>query len=365
MLADQPTRAFSIGMAALLDDLGAPARTSGWAGSASDLARAARLRQELALARARAGQLEPACQLADGAVRIYRLLSLHQPARYQPELAVMLTALGLWSVRLGRCQDAASALSDAVGLHRTLLERAGPMRPMRRLRLRAGFAMALGNLGSVHSELGEHEQATQLAEESLRVLRALRESSPLYRLLARQDPLGFDHCLATALNNLGVILANRGHRSKACALAEQTAELYRRLAAEAPVVFEPELARALHNLGLSSAEIGHSDVALSATREAVHLHRSMLHTESTDYRLHLGRSLCSFAAVRAHCGDELGEALAAAAEAVRLHESLAEQCPQAFSGDLHGAYRTMSSVRAALAGRTGESSGRPGTDPDS
>jgi tetratricopeptide (TPR) repeat protein len=354
VLADQSTRGFSIGVAALLEDLGSPARPRGWAGSASDLARAARLKQELAVARARAEQLEQACQLADGAARLYRRLCEHQPARYQPELATTLTAWGLWSSRLGRCHDAAAALCDSVELHRALLDRAGVLlRPMRRLRLRVGFAMALSNLGSVLAELGEHERAAQAAEEAVRVLRVLRQDSPLYQLLARQDPLSFDHCLAGALNNLGVILAECGHRVPAWELAEQATQLYRRLAAEAPVLFEAELARALQNLGMTAAEVGRTDVALSATREAVYLHRSLLCTEGIDYHQHLGRALCSFAGVRAVIGVELTEALAAAEEAVSVHEVLAEQQPRAFSGDLHVAYRAAASVQTALAERDG------------
>jgi tetratricopeptide (TPR) repeat protein len=349
--ADESTRGFSIGIAALVEDLGVADEPKGWAGSASDLARAARLRQELAVAKARAEHFEEACQLTEGAVRIYRRLSRQEPTRYQPEMATMLTAWGLWSSRLGRREHAVAALSDAVALHRELLQRAGSLRPMRRLRLRVGLAVALSNLGSARSEQGEHDAATSAAEEAVRMLRALRSDSPLYRLFARQDPLSFERCLAGALNNLGVILAERGHQVRAWELTEETTELYRGLAAEAPVLFEAELARALHNLGMTAAEVGRTAVALSATREAVYLHRSLLRTERADYRQHLGRALCSFARVRAIYGIELAEALAAAEEAVLVHEQLTEQRPQAFSGDLHVAYRTASSVRAALARR--------------
>ena len=348
MLADPPTRGFSVGRAALLEDLDSPARLRGWAGSASDLARAARLKQQLAVAFARSGQLDEACQRAGGAVGIYRRLCVHKPAKYQEELATTLTALGLWSSRLGQHNDAATALSDSVELHRTLLDRSGVLRPMRRLRLRVGFAVALSNLGSVYSELGEHKRATSAAEEAVRLLHALYQDSPLYRMLSRQDPLGFDRCLAGAMNNLGVILAERGHLTRAMELAEQTTELYRRLAAEAPALFEAELGRALHNLGTTAAEVGQTDTALAATREGVHLHRSMLCADRSDHRKHLGRALCSFAAVRAGLGIELAEALAAAEEAVATCEPLAEEQPRAFSGDLHVAYRTVSSVRAAL-----------------
>ena len=52
--------------------------------------------------------------------------------------------------------------------------------------------------------------------------------------------------------------------------------------------------------------------------------------------------------MRAAAGHDLPEALAAAEEAVHIHEELTEKLPAAFSGDLHAAYRTASAVRRAL-----------------
>jgi hypothetical protein len=52
--------------------------------------------------------------------------------------------------------------------------------------------------------------------------------------------------------------------------------------------------------------------------------------------------------VRAANGRELTEALGAAQEAVRIYEELTAALPQAYSGDLHAAYRTVSAVRTAL-----------------
>jgi tetratricopeptide (TPR) repeat protein len=365
VLAEESTRGFSLGLAALVEDLGADTEPANWVGSESDLARAARLKQSLAMAKARAERLDEACQLAEGTADIYRRLTERRAARYQPELAMTLIAVGLWSTRLGRGDRAVSALSEAVDLHRELLATAGALRPMRRLRLRVGLAVGLSNLGSALSAQGSHEAATSAGEEAVLRLRELHSGSRLYRLLARQHPLSFEQCLACALNNLGVTHAERGHRVRAWELAEETTALYRRLAAQAPVRFEAELARALHNLGTTAAEVGRIPVALAATREAVYLHRSVLRTESADYRQHLGRALSAFARVRAARGTELTEALAAAEEAVRLHEKLTEQCPRTFSADLHVAYHTASSVRAALARHTGDLGPPPdGTEPD-
>lgn len=342
------SRGFSVGLAALIEDLDPAPTRHDRVGSVSDLARAARLRQELALRQARAGQLENACASAEGAVRLYRRLACAEPARYQPELALTLTAWGLWSSRLGEPARAVRSLSDAVALNRILLNRSSWLRPMRRVRLRVALAVSLSNLSDAHAQLGELTAATDAAEEAVARLRRLRTDSRLYRMLSRGDPLGFDHCLASALNNLAVVLADRGRRLPAWELAVETTDIYRELARVAPVMFESELARALHNLGLAAVEIGHSEIALAATHEAVVLQRSLVRTESFEYRHHLGRALCSFARVRACIGDDLDEALHAAEEATRIHEELTRSRPTAFSGDLHTAYRTVSDVERAL-----------------
>src|SRR5262249_45112440 len=103
-----------MGMAALREDLGDDQHERGWAGSATDMVRAARLKQTLAIQQARAGALDEADQTIDGVVRIYRRLGRLAPGRYHPELAIALSARGLWASRLGRREQAAEALAGSV-----------------------------------------------------------------------------------------------------------------------------------------------------------------------------------------------------------------------------------------------------------
>lgn len=349
MLADQPVRGFRVGVATLADDLAADPGALGWAGSAADLARAARLRYEVALVKAHEEAFDEAFQLAEGAVRIYRRLARAQPARFTPELGTTLTACGLWSSRLGRHDKAVEALTEAVEVHRDQLAGTARYRPMRRLRLRLGLAVALTNLGSAHSDRGDHPAAVESGRAAVGELHTLHARSRLYRMLSRQDPLSFEHCLAGSINNLGVILADAGEHEQAYQLAEKTVERYRVLAAQAPVTFESVLARTLHNLGLAAAHLGRTEEALSATREAVYLHRSLF-DERPEHQHQLGRSLAAFARIRVSAGTELEEALEAAEEAVRIHERLAILRPEAFTSDLHSAYRTASAARTAKDG---------------
>ncbi|GAA5171686.1 hypothetical protein GCM10023321_70530 [Pseudonocardia eucalypti] len=355
MLEVRAGRRFTVGLAALNRDLGRAGDGSDggappdeWAGSAADLARAARLKQTLAMEQARAGRLADACRTVEGVVRVYRRLAETSPERFRPELAHARSAWGLWASRRGETAASAEALAEAVELYRQMLASAGRLRAMHRIRLSVGLAVALTNLGVVRSELGDHLAAGDAAEESVRILRRLHARNPLYRLLARQDPTGFAHCLAASVSNLGVVCAERGRLGQACELAEETVAIFRQLAAIAPVVYESMLARALHNLGLASAQVGRLDTALAATQEAVYLYRCLVPADPKGHRHDLARALCAFARVRVACQHELAEALAAAEEAVLLLEELTAGCPQAFSGDLHASYRTAGLVRRAL-----------------
>jgi len=315
--------------------------------SATELLRAARLRQGLAVEQARAGELADASRTVEGVVRIYRRLVLSGAPRHRPELAEALSCWGVWSSRLGRREHACAALSDAVELYRDELDRVPITRPATRVRLRVGLAVALGNLGLARCDLGEHEEALAAAEESVRMLRELRERSPVYRLFAWRDPVGSRHCLATAVNNLGIVVAERGDRERAHRLAARAVRIYRELASLAPVRFEFALARALHNLGMACAEASRPTEALAASRESVELHRCLVVTDGVGHQHHLGHSLCAFAQIRAVQRVELDEALAAAREAVTLYEELVGRRPEAFSGDLRAAYCTAAQVRSA------------------
>ncbi len=350
VLDGRPHRGLGVGLAALTHDLSGTGSRDDWAGSPTDMARAARLRQRRSTRLMRAGRFTEAAEDAAGVVRIYRRLALGEQ-RYRDELALALTARGFCAARAGCPEQAETALLDAVRLYRTLLAGRGRLRApraLRGIRLRVGLATALSNLGLAHADLGEPARAVRAGEEAVRVLRRLRARSPLYRLLALRDRAGSAHSLASALSNLGVLLTAQGDRRRAWELADEATRILRRLTASDPATFGPELGVALHNLGLVAAELGRHRDAMAATEEAVRLHRGLARRGPAHDDAHLGRSLCSFAVVRTACRLQLDEALAAAREAVVIHERLAERQPQIFSADLCDAYQAVSRVRAAL-----------------
>jgi len=118
--------------------------SEGWSGSAAQLLRAARLRHDLALDRARGGELVEASRTLEGAVRIYRRLALAGGSRHRAELAEAISCWGAWSSRLGRREHARGALSDAVELYREELTRVPPARRATRMRLRGGSGGGAG-----------------------------------------------------------------------------------------------------------------------------------------------------------------------------------------------------------------------------
>jgi tetratricopeptide (TPR) repeat protein len=352
VVEERPGRRFDLGVVALLDDLGIREEPcADWAGSPSDLSRAALLKHLLALRLARRGRHAEARDAAGGVVRIYRRLSLLDPDRYQGELAVALTTWGVQASRAGSRELAAAALTDSVGLHRAQLARHNPLRVLHRARLQVGLATALTNLGLAQYDLEEHDEAREAAEEAVTRLHELRAHSRAYRLLARHDPTAFEHSMAGALSNLGVVLVVHDQPARARELAAEVVRVYRELARVRPTRYAAELAGALHNLGVAAAEQGDVRLALAATDEAVAVHRSRTEPAAEVVEPELGRSLCAYALVRAATGEQLDMAMEAAREAVLIHERLTEQLPQLYSADLHDAYHAVTRVRAASRGR--------------
>ena len=71
-----------------------------------------------------------------------------------------------------------------------------------------------------------------------------------------------------ALNNLATSLSEVGQREAALAPAKEAADLYRELAAKAPDAYRPDLASALNNLANRLSEVGQREAALAPAQEA-------------------------------------------------------------------------------------------------
>jgi tetratricopeptide (TPR) repeat protein len=206
----------------------------------------------------------------------------------------------------GRHGDALTPAVEAVQLYRGL---AGDNNPDNLPNL----ASALNNLGVRLAELGRHNDALPATEEALQLYRGLVIDNPGYLPEA-----------AAALNNLGVALAELGRRSDALTPTEEAVQLRRDLAAENPG-YLPDLASALNNLGNRLADLGRHSEALPPAEEAVQLYRGLA-AENPGYLPDLASALSNLGNRLTVLGRH-SDALAPAEEAVQLRRDLAADNP--------------------------------------
>jgi hypothetical protein len=101
-------------------------------------------------------------------------------------------------------------------------------------------------------------------------------------------------------------------------------------------------------LGLVLSGIGRAEAALAATAEAAELCRRLAAARPDAFEPDLARSLGVYAWVRAAAKTDLGQALAAAQEAVIRYEALADRTPLAFTKYLADALTALADVLDGL-----------------
>lgn len=125
--------------------------------------------------------------------------ALDRPGDHAPEVrAKALNAAAVLAYRQGDLTATDDLVRASLALHRELEDR-------------AGIARALGELGNVAAEQGEHDRAVALYEECASVLRAI----------------GNDGGLAVALSNLGDVAFKEGDLARAADLLEESIALQR------------------------------------------------------------------------------------------------------------------------------------------
>ncbi len=130
-----------------------------------------------------------------------------------------------------------------------------------------GLAGALNNLGNRLSELGRREEALAPAQEAV----------DHYTGPGRGQP-GRVPCpiWGMALNNLGSLLSELGRREEALAPSQEAIDHYRALAEANPAAHVPGLATALDNLGILLAAEGDAEAGERLRKEAAAIRRRLL-----------------------------------------------------------------------------------------
>ena len=247
--------------------------------------------------------------------------------------ASLLNNLAVRLSDLGRREAALAIAEEAVRLRRALAD----ARPDA---FTADLALSLNNLANMLSALGRREDALATAEEAVRLRRALAD--------ARPDAFTAD--LALSLNNLANRLSDLGRREDALAIAEEAAGLYRALADARPDAFTADLASSLNNLATMLSALGRREDALAIAEEAVRLRRALADARPDAFTADLASSLNNLATMLSALGRR-EDALAIAEEAVRLRRALADARPDAFTADLASSLNNLATMLSALGRR--------------
>ncbi|MFI5527591.1 tetratricopeptide repeat protein [Kitasatospora sp. NPDC051853] len=281
------------------------------------------------------GRRGEALAVSEEAVQIYRRLTREAPAVYEPELARSLSNLGARLGEVGRRGEALAVSEQAVEIRSRLVVR-DPVEHESEL------AATLSNLGVWLAEVGRNMDALAVTERAV-------ES---YRRLARRDAIAHEPHLAVALSNLGVRLGEVGRRGEALAVSEEAVEIRRRLAWVSPSVHEPELAASLSNLGNHLGELEKHAEALEAELQAVEIRIRLVAESPVTHEPDLARSLSNLAVRYAQLGAT-GEALTVVGQAVEIYHRLVADNPPAFEPSLAKA----KSIRGVLLAVAGDESG--------
>jgi tetratricopeptide (TPR) repeat protein len=270
---------------------------------------------------------EPAADLTER----HFLLSRREAERTNERLRWIRTArlAGAFAIRLsalGRSEEALTVAEEAVRLHRALaMARPDAFDP--------DLAGSLNNLANSLSELGRHEEALTAAEEAVLHFRAL----------VAERPDAFIPGLASSLNNLATMVSALGRHEEALTAAEEAVRFRRRLAAARPDAFTPDLASSLTNLATRLSDLGQRVEALATAEEAVRLYRALAAARPDAFTPDLASSLTNLANMLAELGRR-EEALVTAADAVRLYRALAAARPDAFTPDLALSHNNLASM---------------------
>lgn len=218
-------------------------------------------------------------------------------ARAWNNLAITYVNLGDWRQSLQALQQGIEILRGLAGNPDAQVE----------------LADALLNLGYLHLQLEQPQQALLANEESQRLFRSRADGDATARL-------GLAKALSNYANNLSLL----GQAQKALPFAVESVSLWRGLPISDPVN-QGLYAISLTNLASISGELGHQAEALSASVEVVALYRQLAR-ENQQFRINLGRALLDLGYLYSR-GKRWQEALTATQEGVGLLRAEPPQGP--------------------------------------
>jgi tetratricopeptide (TPR) repeat protein len=287
------------------------------------------------------GENEQALKHYEQARNIHARLADVSPsdASYRNALAGTDTNLGNILERLGRGKEAEEAYRRSWSAREKLVKEFPE-----EVEFRTALARNLTNLGDLLRSEGNNDEAVDVFQRSIDILEPLVKQFPLVPIYRRY--------LAMACNNWGVLLNRTTQRSKAEDAYRRAADLMdldalRKLfpaGAAIPAEYRQELASAFNNLGVVLRGQGKPEEAEKALSRGVEIKTKLVADFPTvpKYRQQLARSLNNLSVTL----DELKQREAASAaitEAIKLEEKLVADFPGVpmYAIELAGTYSNM------------------------
>jgi tetratricopeptide (TPR) repeat protein len=249
---------------------------------------------------------------SEEAVSIHRELARFGTAKVKKRLAASLDQHSRHLAGVNAHEEAVRTSKEATDLYRGLFD-ADPDAH------RSGLAMTLQNLGYLLWNMDELEECRSVSEQSV----------ALYRQLAHESPTAAGEQLLTVLENLRNINERLGRLAEATAAAEESVAVQRRLG-----VPSGDLARSLRQLAADFSLQGRYEDALASCEEAVVLLRELSGTDAVSYQRDLAGVLAELA-ILLLSAERIGEARAAAEEAIAACGRALDADPAAFAGNLN------------------------------
>jgi len=226
-------------------------------------------------------------------------------------------------------QEATPLYEEALKIYRSLAQ----VNPQTYL---PDVAITLNNLANLHSAKNEQDQAESGYEEALKIRRSLAEVNPQTYL---PD-------VALTLNNLAALHYTKNEQDQAEAEFEEALKIYRPLAEVNPQAYLPYVAGILNNLGLLHSVKNEQDQAEAEFEEALKIRRSLAEVNPQTYLPDVATTLNNLAALH-WAKNEQDQAEAEFEEALKIRRPLAQVNAQTYLPYVAGILNNLGLLHSA------------------
>lgn len=280
----------------------------------------------------RLGRCEEALTAINHAVKIRRKVKQAHRNLSLLDLAGALNDQSNRLAQLGRLDEALRTITHAVEIYDELAHTHPEY-------LHSSLAGALNNLSNRLADVGRIEDALTAITRAVEIHESAdRDHDPSDAILADR---------ATTLSNQSNHLASLGNREEALEAITHAAEIREQLTETRPDAFLPDLATALNNKSNQLFSLGRADEALKAISQSVDTYEALLPTRREAFLPQLAAALNNKSVALNRLGRK-SEALTAVNKAVEVYELLAESRPGIFPKDHAGALNNQANRLADM-----------------